>query len=325
MTQATNHVRTRRALGTRVLLAGAVAIAGTIAVSCKPDLGARESLVTRTMVLAVRSEPAEARPNTAVTYDLLVATPTGIVPTPLARWAFCATPKPLTENGAASAACLRDAVTPIADGARVVATIPATACATFGPEITSADIRPRDPDVTGGYYQPVRVEAAANEAEATAPTVALGQQRIFCRVANAGAEVATELQTRYRPNANPILGPIELRRNDGRVDAATGATVALGETVTFRATWPAESAEEYVVLDVVTQTVLPGRESLRASWFTTSGAFESDRTGRTDDDRATFTDNAWTAPDVPGRAHLFVVLRDARGGVAWTTFDVTVR
>jgi hypothetical protein len=64
---------------------------------------------------------------------------------------------------------------------------------------------------------------------------------------------------------------------------------------------------------------------MRVSWFSTAGTFASDRTGRAADDRATFTDNAWTAPEEVRTVHLFAVLRDDRGGVTWSTLAVTTR
>lgn len=92
-------------------------IAAGLALSCKPELGERESLVTRTRILAVRGEPPEAKPGDVVRYSLLVATPNGPVDAPSADWAFCAAPKLLTDDGAASRACLEDGVRPLAVGA----------------------------------------------------------------------------------------------------------------------------------------------------------------------------------------------------------------
>src|SRR5690242_4212809 len=93
--------------------------------SCKPDLGQRESLITRTQGIAIRGEPPEAKPGETVKYSLLVATPDGPIAQPVASWAYCATSKLLTENGAASAACLglsssNIGVRPIADVASTI-------------------------------------------------------------------------------------------------------------------------------------------------------------------------------------------------------------
>lgn len=279
--------------------------------SCRPDFAERESIVTTTQILAVRAEPPDAKPGESVTYSALVATPAGEPAAPRASWAFCATPKRLTDNGAVSAACLAGGVRAIADGAGlggVAAPIPDDACFLFGPEVSSADLRPRDPDVTGGYYQPVRLTVQPDDPSA-ALVVAFGQTRLRCNVASAAAEVAAEYQRRYVPNQNPVLLPLEA---SAPLDA-----VPAGARVTFRAAWPESSVESYVAIDVAEQRVVDRRETMRVSWFATAGTFEHDRTG--------VPDNAWTAPTERGTVHLFVVLRDDRGGVAFASHPVVVR
>ncbi|MBX3221191.1 MAG: hypothetical protein KF795_11780 [Labilithrix sp.] len=304
--------RSLRALSLVVVLGGAP-------FACRPDFGDRESLVTRTQVLAVRGDPPEAKPGEVVSWSLLVATPDGPVAEPIASWALCATPKLLTENGAASAACLGDGVRPIVEGAAAAsAAIPGDACALFGPQVAAAELRPRDPDVTGGYYQPVRVTVF----DRGATSVAFGLQRVGCALANASADVTTDFSRRYVANANPELEPLEATLG--------GAPVALdaipaGATVTLRASWPAEAAERYVVYDLASRAVVERRETMRVSWFATAGTFESDRTGRAEDELETSTTNTWTAPRAAGSAHLFVVLRDARGGVAFASHALVIR
>lgn len=269
--------------------------------ACRPDFAERASLVTETEIVAVRSEPAEAKPGEPVTYTVLVAGPDGPVVAAPASWAFCATPKRLTENGAVSRACLSDGVRPIGEGATASAVLPSDACFLFGPEVSSADLRPRDPDVTGGYYQPVRV--------VTSGVTAFGATRLRCNAANASAEVAAELQRRYVPNRNPELLPLEA---DAPLDA-----VPRGARITLRAAWPPSSVERYVAVDVAAQRLVELTEIMRVSWLATAGSFEHDRTGG--------GDNAWTAPDAPGLVHVFVVLRDDRGGVAYQTRAIDVR
>ncbi|MBN9167829.1 MAG: hypothetical protein J0I07_43260 [Myxococcales bacterium] len=308
----------------RPVLASAIAalallILGPAFSACRPELGDRESSITRTRVLAGRGEPPEAKPGEVVSWTLLVASPSGPLAMPVASWAFCSTPKLLTENGAASAACLRDAVRPLAEGPPAIeAAIPADACALFGPQVTSADLRPRDPDVTGGFYQPVRVTVFDHEE----PEVAFGLQRIGCALANAAADVTTDFAARYVPNANPELGPLE-----ATLDGAPLALDAIpaGATIRLRTSWPAAAAERYVVYDLATRTLAEHRETMRVSWFATAGSFESDRTGRSEDELETSTDNTWTAPPEPRAVHLFVVLRDARGGVAFATHTLTTK
>jgi len=300
-----------------VALFAALAVASSL--SCRPDLGDRESLVTGTQILAIQGEPPEVKPGVVARYSLLVATPDGPSVTPAASWAFCSTPKLLTENGAASAACLGDGARPVADGlAAIEAAMPEDACAIFGPEVTSAELRPRDPDVTGGYYQPLRVTLGAPEGNVTA----FGLERISCALTNASADVTTDFAARYTPNENPVL--------DRLTATVAGAPAALdaiprGAKVTLRVSWPEASAERYVVYDLASRSLVSHRESMRVSWFTTAGVFESDRTGRTEDELDAFTENEWTAPVEPRTVHLYVVLRDARGGVAFATHTIVTR
>jgi len=276
-------------------------LALALLVACEPDLGDRASLLDETRVLAVRGEPPEARPGEAVRYTVFVASPGGLAETARARWAYCATPKSLLENGVASAACLREGVVPIASPDE--APIPAEACARFGPEVTSAELRPRDPDASGGFFQPVRVDVGGQ--------IAFGLQRIRCSYAAINADVASAFGRDYVPNRNPELLPV------------TVGDTPPGGRVVIRAAW--KETESYLLYDSATRALVTRRETMRVSWYATAGAFASDRTGRAADERDTWTENTWTAPDVPGTSHVFVVLRDDRGGVAFTSVAVTVR
>ena len=284
------------------------------AVSCRPDLGDRDSLVTSERILAVRGEPPEAKPGANVSYTLLVASGAGTTVVPAANWAFCAASKKLSENNVVSVDCVgEDAVRPFASGASTVsAKIPDDACALFGPE-TPPGLRPHDPDVTGGFYQPVR---AALDTQ-----MAFGLERLVCHLANASADVAQEFAARYTPNRNPSLGALT-----ATVDGAPRPLDQLpaGKTATFEISWPPGDAESYVTFDIATQSLVDHREAMRASWFANGGEFDADRTGRTDAETAASTANGWKIPAAPGAIRLWIVLRDSRGGTAFSTYALTV-
>lgn len=307
-------------MSARPFLAAAALAAGLLpaATACKPDFDERESLVDRPMVLAMKIEPPEAKPGEAVTATLLVATPEGPREAPAASFAFCATPKLLTENGSVSAACQADGVTPIASApdarGAITAALPADTCFTFGPETSGPDLRPRDPDVTGGFYQPIRAR--------TDGLVAFGFARIACNLANASADVTARFRAEYRANRAPVLLPLEARL-DGA--PAVWSAIPRGARVTLRATWRPEDAEIYALFDRDAQAVVSRRESMRVSWFTTAGSFESDRTGRGEAEPESYAENTWTAPDEARAVHLFAVLRDARGGVAYASVTAATR
>jgi len=283
--------------------------------ACTPDLGTPASLVTSERLLAVRAEPPEVAPGESVALTSLVASPDGTVANASIAWAMCAAPKPLAENDVVSTACVGDAVRPVADGASSAsATIPTDACALFGPETPPGDYRPRSPDVTGGYYQPVRATLA------DVPSFAL--ERIACHLTEASADVAADYAKRYPRNKNPQLAPLVARMNGAPVPLDQ---VPAGARVTFTAAWGPSDAETYVVFDTASQSLVTKREAMRVSWYASGGRFDTDVTGRTEDDPATTSDVGWTAPGAAGAVHVWLVLRDSRGGLDFAAQDIIVR
>jgi hypothetical protein len=84
-------------------------------------------------------------------------------------------------------------------------------------------------------------------------------------------------------------------------------------------------SEPYVELDPVQRSIVLHREAMRVSWFGTDGSFDHDRTGRTEEEaRDAFSENDWVAPGARGPVHMWIVLRDDRGGVGWTELVVDV-
>jgi hypothetical protein len=84
-------------------------------------------------------------------------------------------------------------------------------------------------------------------------------------------------------------------------------------------------AERYVLLDPMSGNLVDRREAMAVAWFATGGAFDVDRSGRSNDDLETTSDNGWSAPDTPGTVVMWVVLRDERGGVGWQQYAIDVR
>jgi hypothetical protein len=84
-------------------------------------------------------------------------------------------------------------------------------------------------------------------------------------------------------------------------------------------------SEPYVELDPVQRDIISHREAMRVSWFGTDGSFDHDRTGRTEEEAGdAFSENDWVAGGAKGPVHMWVVLRDDRGGVGWTELSVDV-
>lgn len=276
-----------------------------LTVTCVPELGTDDSRITSPRILAVRAEPAEAKPGAELTFTVLVASVSGTVTDAEVAWSFCTAPKPVTEDNIVSSACLASsALVRAGTGPSITTAIPTEACARFGPDMASTSARPRDPDATGGYYQPLRASLAGDR-----EVFALA--RIRCNLAAAGATAASAFAAAYVPNENPRLLPLRATQN--------GAPIALtsvprGAHLTLEASWSAESVETFAYFDPASRTVTTQRETMQVAWYATDGAFDPDATGT----------EGWRAPSTPGLVHLWVVLRDNRGGVDFASYDAQI-
>jgi hypothetical protein len=299
--------------------------------ACKPDLGSPASLVIGPRILAVRGVPAEAPPNTPVTWSALAVQPAGTIAAPAIGWSLCLTPKPPAETNAVSSQCLG---TPDDAGpaATFMTSIPTDACMLFGPQTPpvksgQSPIRPRDPDVTGGFYQPVRASLQADDGNDTAFEL----QRITCPLANAPIDVTRMFTMMYMANQNPTITRVVLDPDGASTILYHGTPpggptpVAAGTSTTLELDWPDGNAESYPVWDLASRTLTTHRESMRVSWFATAGAFTLDGSGRGEDEMETFTRNEWKAPETPGPVHMWVVLRDSRGGLDFASVEIQVQ
>ena len=274
------------------------------ACGCENALDQRLAIVDAPRVLAVVSDPAEAKPGATVTMSALVASPGGpIVAAP--AWALCTAPKPPTEDNAVADGCLgSDQVVDLGTAPTATATIPADACTLFGPDVPGGGFRPRDPDPTGGFYQPVRADAGD-------AGISFGFARITCKLGSAPGDVAHDYQTMYVANANPVLHPLVL------------GNVAANSDVPLTAAW--DEPETYLYYDPSSQTLVTRREAMRVSWFATGGSLPVDASAIAEDDPATSVSTTWRTPATPGPAWVWLVLRDSRGGIATLTVAVTVQ
>jgi hypothetical protein len=249
-------------------------------------------------------------------------------------------------------------------GASASGRVPQDGCQQFGPDVPESQPgqpagRPADPDPTGGYYQPLRLLLDAQGTTFTA----IGDTRLTCGLPGAIGNAVTSFQKLSRPNENPTLASVDVvgppLESLTPEDAATPLAVSPRQALHLRASWPGCPAkpscgdgicspgedatscaadcdvasprgcggpEPYAYYDPESESVSLRRESMRVSWYATAGSFASDRTGQSGADHETlYTDNTWTAPSAAGSVHLWVVLRDDRGGVTWDAFAVVVR
>jgi hypothetical protein len=242
--------------------------------------------------------------------------------------------------------------------------IPALACGNFGPNAPPAMVggadggspgQPVDPDSTGGYYQPVSVFLKSRGIDDS-----IYFARLSCGFAGANEASQGILTARYHLNTNPEVASLSAggKMLLPHVDGVTNP-VARGVKLSLEVAWPAcprvdrcgddvcgadESAmtcpvdcappkgpkgcggaERYVNFDITSQTVVDQRESIDVAWYGTAGVFDQDRTGRTGTDQATTSEDGWTAPSSSGVVTLWVVLRDARGGVGWAEYALEVK
>lgn len=349
-----------------------VVAAVLLAAACKPEFDDRPSQVKNYRVLAIQAEPAEWQrvvdPDTnqakPATYRALVSSPVGTVDGAPLEWAFCTLPKPLTELNDISIKCFQNDPTYtqiLGTGPETSAAVPENACRQFGPDVPEdTSFRPADPDVTGGYYQPLRVVYRPTP-DLLIPSIA--KVRIRCGLPGASQEQTQQYNRFYHLNSNPRIESVSI--NGQAVDtSAAGAPFALGpgQSVTIRVTWPAcpltdtcgdgtcgptetkevapgqceadckvekscGGAERYLAYRLETRSLGETREVMRVSWFAAEGggAFADDRTGRDAEDATNFTENTFAAPTTPGTYPVWAVLRDDRGGITWAAFRVVVQ
>ena len=321
--------------------------------ACEPKVGSPLSLINGPAILAVKGEPAEADPrpgDATFQFEALAVDSDGRVPAPAADisspllWAICTQPKPPTQSNSVSVACLDQNALPGVAGNSLdtyTALAPLESCTLFGPLTPppvgdQPPIRPRDPDVTGGYYLPVRLSLAVpvdlrRPGMATEDSiVGFQMQRIYCGLANAPGWAVVQYTQEYKLNQNPVIASLTLQESGSDAvevpplsAGGTPFTVAGGKTVTLTANWPADSVENYPAWDVLTHTLPNHNEAMRVSWYATAGSFEHDITGRSEFENETFAQNTWT-PGTPGLVHLWVVLHDSRGGTDFAGYDLEV-
>lgn len=312
-------------------LAGCALLAAS-GCSSPPDVPV--SRVTGARVLGVRSDPPEAAPGQRVRWTAVVASPRGFVTGAAIRWALCMRPRTPADPISVSAACLPDADTsgdsselgpPLIEleqrAIEVTAALPADACARIGPELPQTDVegaprRPPDPDVTGGYQMPVRLMLSAG----SGLDVSYARQRVRCNLASAPAEIAREYAERYEDNVNPELAAIEVA---GESLEVAGASLAVDErSVTLVAHWGADAKETYILFDPVARVIVERDENLEISWFSDAGEFEHDRT--TPDPGSDRSTNLLAIDADKTEAHVWILLRDDRGGLATASLTLNV-
>jgi hypothetical protein len=99
-------------------------------------------------------------------------------------------------------------------------------------------------------------------------------------------------------------------------------SIRVGAHLTLETSWTPASAETFAYFDPSSQTVTTQRESLQVAWYSDDGSFDTESTGRASDDMATTSDDGWQAPDSEHTTHVWIVLRDSRGGIDYASYDL---
>jgi len=288
---------------------------GSVVVACEPDLSVDDWLVTRPRVLAVQSEPAEALPGTSLGYRILLATNDADPQSVTLSFELCTQPKSPLENNSVPRACLeRMQAMDVGLATTFNVKTSANACALFGPNVPPGGYRPRDPDGTGGYYQPLRIDLSDG-------TQSFHFARLQCGLAGADANVARDFGQTYTPNHNPHLS---LRATTADGVPLQTSDVAAGTTLTLEASWPAEDAETYAYFDRAALALTARREAMRVAWYASAGRLDGASGSRPEDDTETSVSTHWTLPTRANKAELWAVLRDSRGGSEWTSMSITL-
>jgi hypothetical protein len=319
----------------------ALAFGALVLASCTPSFPDDTATVAAPRLLAVQATPAEAAPGKGFTMTALYVGPDGPADPSSVAWGICVAQPALGDPDPVAPACFVSAsssLVPLGTGGSVSGTMPSNACELFGPDSPppaagQPAARPTDPDATGGFYLPVTMNDGAG-------TWSAAMERITCAPSGVTQDVFTAFTNGYVPNEHPAVASIAFVDGDGSTtpvgadgpDAGPASTVATGQRAVLRVAWPTcpttpaacNGAETFLYIDPTSKQLATGRESIVASWYTTAGTFDLDRVGRDGTDPTTTADDGWTAPTSPGPVQLWVVLRDARGGVGWSSFTLTV-
>jgi hypothetical protein len=286
----------------RVLLAFALALVA----GCSNDFDPASYLAPGSLrVLGVIADPAEAAAGASST--LTVITP-DLPTTPTYAWVVCTQP-PLPGSSSIDPLCLEadmgSFLSPVAgNGPSAMVTMPADA----GRKTLGI------PDSTGGLYLPVKVRATMGDQ--TLDTVyGLRLSLPGIEPVNHKPTIASASLVDAAHDASP-MSTTELS-----TDPTAPTPVAFGSEPTLRLTLTPDSFEVYPQLTGTPPhtTIVMTKEKPRFFWYADAGIFTNDITGADQPDtQLKLDDSKHHVPGVGAHIHVIVVVRDERGGTAYT-------
>jgi hypothetical protein len=256
-------------------------------------------------ILGVVADPAEVAPGQTTT--LTVITPD--LPAPVTyEWVVCTQPPP-PGSSSVDPLCLEadmgDFLQPVAgDGPSAQVTMPADA----GPSTLGV------PDVTGGFYIPVRVRAQMGDQRVdTVYGLRLSLPQL--EPMNHVPVIASAALVGEPLDASPMMV------SELSADPNAPTPVAANSEPTFRLTLTPESFEVYPQLTGAppNTTITMATEKPRFFWYADAGQFTEDTTGADQPDtQLKLDDSQHHRPAIGDRINLFVVVHDDRGGTTFT-------
>lgn len=305
-----------RRLGTKFLaLLGAWGCGG-----CDPIEDLAPYRIDAPRILAVRSDPPQARPGLAVKREVLAVDAQGQRITMPLEFARCELPKTLGERSVVGRACMTgQGLVPIGPEDPIDPLV----CQRFGPSPAPSEDpeaprpRPTPPDSSGGYFAPERVRLPGANLEA------FFQIRTRCDLLGATREVFDEFQARHRDNEAPhlhdaVLSPAPLPNSQPWT-----LRVPVGTPIPLSLSVSAALAQSYVIYQISRNRVIEARESLTLRWFAhgaTLGRSEETLDGIALDRGQAFSNELTLGP--AGKAILWIVLQDDRGATTWRQISV---
>jgi hypothetical protein len=312
------------------------------ACSKPPDVPA--SRIVGERVIGVQSNPAEVGAGDTVSWTAIVASPDGFVKKGHIDWSMCMRPRGPSDPITVSPACLGEPenLPPVPDGGTplgpalvdldshglsVEGDVSIDACTLLGSEVPTMDLngnvqRPPDADVTGGYQMAVRLLLQLKHGH----DESFARQRIHCRLNSAPGDVAQEYAARYVLNENPGVHSVSV---DGHELRASGTPPSIDVTkrdLTLVAHWRESARETYLLFDPISHKLVDRDELLEVAWFTDAGEFDVDRTNPdgVNEDKSHSTNVLHIDPKKT-TAHVWVLLRDDRGGMGYELLTIHVK
>ena len=268
-----------------ILLAGIVGFMALSQLHCLPEPDPREKIM-ELRVLGIKANPPAAKPNDKVELSALVAIHTNDAIT--LSWYLCKDTKD-AEHGCHD----KPNAIQLGEGNTKTVTIPSDYLQT---ELTPAEKQ-------SGRFLPITM------------------------VARAGKEIVVAVKriviSDNPSNQNPKITDLTLSSEDGQTPLSKPWSLGLDKKYKLTATIDPKSRESYQRIDPE-GNASQAQERLYLSWYLTDGAYSKGYLSQADDLENTLETPKEKAPE-SGKITMYLILRDGRGGVDWSTYTADIK